>query len=496
MKAATTTTDEQKHKAQEKFDPAKINDEYFPDLERIARQVAKSYIDQGNVNLHLDELVCWALFKLAKINHRIVEKKTLGFPTRGDFFSYWKVTCVNAVKGAVQKQTRTTKRTGYTEHKQPTEFVDEEGLLEQDRYVTPKAKIVHIDDEEAQCQLGDEGDSVEVMTTELDAENFKAYLTPLEVLVFENLQAPRAEGFWYYISETGKMPANVTTHTVRNRHSASGLGISEALYNETIASIQSKFLAMKSETDIQFYQALAELESIFDVGPVPRNIDKLVIRRLFTVACIRNVDLMTARVTELMGIIEAKIPFKLDKEGGTISCADILHNDSVQACAFGCTYAAECKANVLKHGLNVVVPSLERVNAIKRVPVLAFSTRQDAEATVETLSDDSVTPTQPTAFNDTVLTHLTNHYAKLKIKKNPKTGGDRFGWKIKNKHGKPMIIFTTETIDGNIVLKFCAPTEKIRKHLDDSSKMLKPETSIEDALKIISQHASEAYKRD
>lgn len=348
--------------------------EMMPDLERVMLSVARSYVDDSCMDLHLEELLSYGRAKLGVLVSKGYLEKT---GTRSKFFGLFHRSYKNLVYSLVQKNRGTHKRTG---------------LSSEERRIAGTKNIERsLDSEETPLQVADERDARHTETQEVE-EEYRSLLTPLERLVYDQLIQPnldaclRAE----LDSSVGRRTARPVEIRIREKHLAQGLGFREGderhaeFYREIVAMVQAKVREFRTMTEQERADtsrrqaALLTLCNLFGLQ-IPPITDQSIVRRMLTIAARIQHSKVNAQVAELLLMCGALVP---KMQGGVMACFGVLFQDNKRECN-GCDYRVNCRTVAANYGLDKITLDAKLMGAKGvRTPVVAVgnvSSGTDAE---------------------------------------------------------------------------------------------------------------------
>jgi 6-pyruvoyl-tetrahydropterin synthase len=469
--------------------PLLVLDDMMEDLLKVAISVATTYTDNSCFALNFNDLKAECLKK-------VVDVIKAGWLNRArnrvEFFKIAKTAMNNHVKGIVQRHRFTIKRTG---HRAP------------DRNDPTAVNIkpdVSLDDPDVHLQVSSTEDTSCSFDQEL-LEDLKVFLTPLELLVLEQLADPNpgAYMFSYLGTARGRKKNEPLSVKLSHQHMAEGLGISIELFAELHQSIKQKYVEKimnNKPEDVRFNSALSTLENIFGVQ-IPRSTDRVIVARLFTICARDQLEKVNGDVGTLLSIVGAKPP---QMDGDRLSCFGVLFQKNNRTCT-SCGLRTACQTEALNYGLGEITLSPKLLGSRNvRTPVLTDQqpsidstmskpSASDLPASPAPENKPAPTPASgpftPTERDEALLVHLRDKYKQIKF------GVDTY---YAHKDGKPKCVFYIGKEGEPFELRFCKPSEVIKKILVRKvrSFYLPPEMTAEDAIKIIDQHADETFQKE
>lgn len=351
-----------------------VLEEMMPDLDRVMLSIARNYVDDSCMDLHLEELLSHGRAKLGALVHKGYLQKT---GTRSKFFGLFQRSYRNLVYSLVQKNRGTHKRTG---------------LSSEERRATGVKNVERsLDSEEAPLQVADEHNARHSETQEVE-EEYRALLTPLERLVFDQMIQPNLDACLRAELDcsVGRRIARPVEIRIREKHLAQGLGFKEnderhtEFYREVVAMVQAKIREYRTMNEQERAEqsrrqaALLTLSNLFGLQ-IPPNTDQGLIRRMLTVAARIQHNKVNAQVAELLQMCGALVP---KMQGGVMACFGVLYQDNKRECN-GCDYRVNCRTVAANYGLDKIVldPKLMGAKGV-RTPIVAVgkvSSGTDAE---------------------------------------------------------------------------------------------------------------------
>lgn len=447
-----------------------ILDEMMPDIENVIFSIAKKYTDQSCPALHTDELVGEGRMKLAKC---ITDGWMDRAQTRVEFFKILKTAVNNHVKGLVHAHRFTVKRTG---QKPPPR---DQRFLPGTSQASTKPVEISLDDPESHLQVGEDG-AWDDAHCDLE-EDIMSVLSPLERLVLRQQVDPNAETLCYATVDAhfNRKPGSVDIR-IKDVHQAQGIGISVELWRQCVESIKQKTIRMQEEElNPQKNAAIQQLATIFNVQ-VPRSLDMMVVRRLFTLAARDNAELVNSQVVDLLRLIGARPPEV--RHSGTVACFGVLFKQNHQSCA-NCGLKVACEAECANYGLSSITVDQRMLGSRGvRTPMLTASAPASSEAVVR----DSVARGRDTE----VLSYVTEHFTSVRY--------DKWTY-FKHKQGGSKSVFRVESGENALSgqVSFCKPSDALKPRLEKQRKgsyFVPAGLSYDEAVELVNEHASQTLK--
>lgn len=449
-----------------------VLEEMMPDIERLISSVATRFTDNTTPHLQHDELVGDGRLKLAElITKGAVDKQF----SRSDFFKFFKSCIQNMVRSKVQKYRFTEKRTGvkpppkherqYASGKTEDDHAAH-GALHEDYH---KQVELSLDDEELGLQVPDAGYRVESVHELL--EDYESFLTPIEKMVLRQMLDANDAAYCYaYIEATyGRTKSVSLDLAITDECRAYGLGISIALYKETVLSIRKKVLERKSMNEEQrtrYNVALAQLKQVFGLQ-IPPELKEMHIRRLLTMAAREQHQKVNPQVAELLESVGAKVPKVMANKN--LQCFGVLWQDGHRVCK-ACGLKESCHAEAANLGLDEIFLSQEVLGS-RQMRIASFLPKQEIAPDAANLLD-----------NPEIAEHLTQWLTCY-----PRDGKIFYGL-VEN--GQQTMLFAVES--GQ--LRFCGPSTYLQESLKKSGNgWFAPQgMETQEVLDLMDQHIKES----
>ncbi len=193
----------------------------------------------------------------------------------------------------------------------------------------------------------------------------RAQLTPMEFLVYQQLTSPNLFSVTLAKARSDRM---------RSEYLAAGMGMELSTFIFLVGSIKLKIEKYMENPDTlrEHNAAVTALERIFDVQ-VPRSLDALIVRRLFTIAARSQYERVTPDVATLLRSVGAEVPAVNSQ--GNLTCFGVLFAKNHSICAV-CTARAACELRARNSGLDSITisPTLLSARAMVRTPEAGDST--------------------------------------------------------------------------------------------------------------------------
>jgi hypothetical protein len=413
---------------------------------------------------------------------------------RAEFFAFFRTAINNHIRGQVQRYRFTIKRTGI---KPPPK--DQRHLISD---VPTKPIEISLDDVDAHLQVGElvsEGDQASEMLHDLEV-----ILTPLEYLVCRQMYEPNTAS--YLIAELnahrGRLPGKVPIDIhISAECLAEGIGVPYSTYLEVVSQVQEKvkhYLAMQdTETEeTEFNLALAALERVFGVQ-VPRQFDKMVIRRLFTIAARDQYAKVggSPEVQQQLRSIGAKIP---EVRGPTFTCFGVLYQKGNRICE-ACQLKEACHVEAANFGLGEITlsPRLLGARQMRVASLVGVSASAAVSRPVmEAINDDGGVPVEGGSVrDDEVLHYLSENFKATKFER---PGRSEVAYKHRDKppSGERIIFCVAKKGDGQLHLRFSSPSTELEAKLEKrrNGHYLVPSMPANTAIELVEQHAKDTFR--
>lgn len=452
-----------------------VFDEIHTDTEHLIQNVIRPYIDPGCVNLTEEELTSECRVKIAYLFHN---RKHITIRSRHEFFKYLKTALNNHVKGQVQRHRFTLKRTGI----RPPEKGD--FLAEHHKPVE-----ISMDDPESHMQIQEE------LSFDMDEEllkDFCSFLTPLEQLVIQQLCKPNQTTAIHSLIDlwSGRNSTTKISHT----HMALGLGMDLGQFLHIRKQLQDRFkdfMATHTE-DYQWNASVAYLSSIYSVE-VPRGMDRMIVRRLFSLAARNSLKQLTDEVKHHLGQIKARIPVD---NGLGLSCYGIMYDESHSKC-MGCGHRMTCVVETRSLGLDKITPHPTILGRPLRIPTVNVHVGgQSAER------PRTSTRALPTIPNDDIvdergieiINFLDSNFKRAEQSRKDSSDEKIVSYALKGSDvPKSPILWLDKNPDGTMSLRFTKPPKDVADKLvkpTPNGLYLPPSLSAKESIKLIEAHAN------
>lgn len=480
------------------------------DCNGVVSSIARQYTDQTCVELHFEDLVAEGNRKISECIDKGVFERFAG--RRTELFK-WLKTCVNNhVRGLVHRYRGTYKRTGM---RPPAKGDTSWGSR-------PKPEV-SLDDPDMNIRLPQQEAKPSLASFPTIKADMRIILNPVEFLVFKQLVEPDDAALTYATQDSYRGRRGFVELRVTSEHMARGLGLSLEQFLAVQAQVQVKVKAYMSDpspTEVARNAAVTALERVFRLH-IPRSVEPVVVRRLITLAARANPELVDDKVAALLEAAGAKVP-KMDASGN-LACFGVLYQRDHRICAT-CGLKESCAVEAANYGLGEVTlsPKLLGAKALVRIPTftdsppdaakaqlpaplapppgivallgmpLAETPLEDAAASRSRVYRKAVAQTQR---EDEIEAHLYDQFRPVMFAEDL-----YFRHRVSREDGKVRHCFWLGRVDGipggHWALRFCKPSEEIKERLfmHNVSFYLPPNCSINEAIKLIDQHADESYR--
>ena len=477
--------------------------EMWSDIVHLVERIAKTYTDLSTPMLHTDEIVADCYRKLAELIDRDYFASH-NITSRHDFFRMFKTVMNNHVKGLVQRNRFTIKRTGIKPPKKGA-------VLDSETSKSYKPVEISLDDPENTFQLEDSHVSTH---SELDwnelKEDFFRGLTPVEKLVFEQNCAPNDVSL-FYATVDAQRGSKQSSFVVSKANLARGIGLDVTSFDLVLEGLKKKHTVFKNMSDQidgqhnPYNEAISALEKTFNVT-VPqfvRQNEITTVRRLFTVLSRKFVELVTDEVKAHLKVVGAQV---VEFNGNLVRCFGVLHDERDRCCTV-CGVRRSCKSESENFGLDGITidPELRsskdiRVAVLVPQPEEAVTTEavasEPSKATHTTnvssteITDDSLpeVPVTNVASGDTRSASIFNYLVE-NFRRVTDANGEFFCHREKFNQ-----IFCIKKMEP-FMLRFCRPSDGLAAKLNKvgSGYYLNDATSAEEAIRMIDVHSTEKY---
>ena len=459
-----------------------VFDEIVTDTEHLIQNVIRPYIDPGCVNLTEEELKGECRHKIARLLH---DNKDTLISNRYEFFKYLKTALNNHVKGQVQRNRFTLKRTGI----RPPEKGD--FLAEHHKPIE-----ISIDDPESRIQVPEDND-FDTYSELLD--DWSSVLTPLEVLVMNQAVTPNAMAvlyskmdMWGDFVRSGRN----SNLKVSNVHLAIGLGMGIEQFLLIRKQLQAKLKAIMSSQidDYSWNASVAFLSKIYAVE-VPRSTDKTVVRRLFSLASRSMLPKLSDEVRHHLSVVGARIP--VDQGNLALSCFGIMYEDQNAKC-MGCGIKSACVVETRSLGLDKITPHPSILGRSVRTPAVnvdlpEFGTQANPRAMPAIPMDEGVNERSIEIVN-----FLNTNFQRAEQAKKDDSQEKIISYALKHGSKSPILWLGKSSEDGELSLRFTRPSKDLKNKLVQVANgfYLDKNSSVKEAMKLIEALANEKTQTD
>lgn len=464
-----------------------VLDEMMPDLQRVIASVAQDYCDTTTPHLHFDELMGEGNLKLAEIITKgiLISDKC---PTRHSFFAFFKTAVNNHTRSRVQKYRFTEKRTGQKPPPREQRFVPNAAPAEDEAPAPEYHKNVELslDDPDSGLQVPDQHHHGEGDDREIDwgfnptAAEYAYLLTPVEKIVFHEMIMPSAHARCY-AEQDAMRKANHAKVNIKIKfcHMAEAIGLAPELFEEAVLSIRNKIKFYRMSTDetrekeARENAIIAQLKEVFGLH-IPPDIDRMVIRRMLTMAARDQFDKLNPQINELLTEIGAKVPRTIGNE--KLACYGVLFQRNCRQCNT-CDLRHSCAVEAASLGLTKMTFSPKLLGS-RQIRVPAFLPRTSTEITQQISSADEAE----------IISHLDETFERAV------RGGQTYYYHRIGSDKKRRFLFCIER-KAPLRLRLCNPSEELKKRLTGKQKTwCAPETApLSEIIALIEQHGRETF---
>jgi hypothetical protein len=481
-------------------------EDMWDDIKRVIASIARTYTDEGRSVMHYDELFAEGMFKLAVVLDKGWLDKSR---SRVEFFKIFKTSVNNHIKGLVQKNCYTIKRTGV--RPPPRGEVN---------FGTPTKPVeISLNDPDANLQVGEGFDFNGVESRELN-EEILSLLTPVEQLVYNQLISPNIECLTIseYESYRGRKPGSVKVRVTYD-HMAAGLGMDCGMFMGLLEKIRGKvknYMENGIDHDINYNAAVAGLKQLFEVQ-YPENspsIEPVVIKRMFTFAAWKESKKVfeNEKAVEWLKIVGAVPPTKRVKsDPENLKCFGIMFDAGHKICQ-SCGIKQSCQAEVTNNGLDKVVisPKVIPLSKRTRIPHIVPNDSDENDmmeavnaAASPSFIEDGAAPVSEHSDgrDDEIKEYVRQNFRYCPIMvKGEKQEYFRHKENIPGEDGekgKIKYIFWAKDWekDTPIVLRICSPSQELEGVLQKQGRSwyIPASMSADEAIKIIDRHAKDKF---
>lgn len=439
--------------------------EMMPDIERMARSISQFRADSTCYALNQDDLVAECFLKLSAI---LTKNRLRSIRTREEAFRFIKTVFNNHIKGLVARHRKTLKRGCLRVNS------DEEESPALSRYPTTVKNVdMTIDDEDHPVHLAVNEDNYSEAQFVRD---IAPMLTKTELLVLEEYREPCDRTLIYaqIDASVGRRSSDGLSITISDKHHAAGLGLDLPVLVKILASIRQKIndIRMNDATpsQIAYNQAIIRLEQLLDLK-IPASLDKIVVRRLLTLAAVDQFDKIAVNVSARrdLNLVGAKIP---EQRAGTLACFGILYQRNSRTCC-ACGLNTACAAEAANFGLNEVTldPRL-LASKIARVP---------------TIVANNETPPVLTEKDEEISVYLYEHF-------DIKAAADKWSVRHRDANGLVAVVHFRPDFELEII----QPTDGVTARLSarGSQFFVPNDLTASEVIDIIGTHASSMFCND
>lgn len=467
-------------------------DSTFADVERLIHTLCHQYTDQTCVQLHTDELIgnLWE-----KYSRLLAHKDIFRFTNRVEFFRYVKTALHNHIRGLVQRYRFTQKRTGISsdQRRRNEELGSHESM---------KPIEISLDDDEAHLQVGQESFICDEAFEHELISHIEAHLNPIERFVFQQLRLQSLEAAVQMELESArgrKTGGNARKFDI-DATMAKGVGLPQEVWDQVVQQVKRKVLPLMkdeapSSVEVQYNKALTELEALFGVQ-VPRSLDKIDVRRLFTVAAREQFNKVghDDQVQQNLKTVGALVP---ETHGLTMACYAVLYNAGEKVCQ-ACQINAQCR-NAANHFGFVDIPYITTAS-------LPRSGQDRYDRYTRTAHLLPIAPKENIIFDETPSSPLVHSERDTEILlwlkdhcsfSDDCRAGHRPQRLYRPKSGPGPVIFSQFLQSTTFELRVCAPSDALKSRLVriKNGYYLSADLDATTAIQILDAHISERTLR-
>jgi len=466
-----------------------VLDEMMPDLQRVIATVAQNYCDTTTPHLQFDELMGEGNLKLAEL---ITKDKLRDLPCRVDFFKYFKGAVNNHARSRVQKYRFTEKRTGQKPPPREQRFLPTVPVKpgeEEDHDAAPeyhKNVDLSLDDPDLALQVPDQHHQSDGDDRDVDwgfgptSADYAFHLTAVEKLVFHEMIAPGAHARCYAEQDAlRKANHGKLCIKIKFAHMAEGIGLAPELFEEAVLSIRNKIKAYRMLTEDQQEKearenaTVAQLKQVFGLQ-IPPDIDRMVVRRMLTMAARDQFDKLNAQINEMLTEIGAKVPRSIG--GDKLACYGVLYQKNCRQCNT-CDLRHSCAVEAANLGLTKMVQS-PRLLGSRQQRIPAFLPRVSSEVSAAISSADKAE----------IISHLDEIFQKAE------RNGQTYYYHHVGTDRKRRYLFCVERT-APLKLRFCNPGDSLKKRLVGKQKTwcAREDAPLSEIIALIEQHGKETF---
>lgn len=307
-------------------------------------------------------------------------------------------------------------------------------------------------------------------------------LTPVEFLVYQQLVAPN--------------PATLAICKARHvtpgvEHLAEGVGMPSELFVQVMVSVRQKISSMSTkESQAPNSTSIRALEKVFSVH-VPRTLESVIVRRLFTIAARAQYDKVNEQVGILLRSVGAEVPML--NTSGNLACFGILYARNHRVCS-ACAARIACAVKAANYGLENVTLSPKLF-----APRASVRTAEAGELPAEELHSEKRVPTPPMSEReDELRSYLQQNFRAIEVfreqyythKARP---ADTKARNIVWVGSRPFP--TGGDFNPAFMVRFCNPSARVASQLIKvaNSFYVKESMPVGEVIKLIDLHANELF---
>ena len=275
---------------------------------------------------------------------------------------------------------------------------------------------------------------------------------------------------------------------VTQLHMAYGLGMAIETFSEIRKQIQIKLknFMSSSNDDYTWNASVTFLSRVFSVE-VPRSTDKVVVRRLFSLAARSTLTKVTQEVHHHLSIIGARLPVD---QGMAMSCFGIMYDEQNAKC-MGCGVKSSCVVETRSLGLDKITPHPSILGGRNRVPAINVDVplNESASRTMPLIPQD-------TAINERsieIVNFLNANFKRAEQARKDNSQEKIVSYALKQGSKSPILWLSKSNDDSDLSLRFTRPSSTLKKKLVQVANgyYLDKNTPVKDAIKLIEALANE-----
>jgi hypothetical protein len=280
---------------------------------------------------------------------------------------------------------------------------------------------------------------------------------------------------------------------------ALGIGMELGQFLLIRKQLQEKFkdfMATQTE-DYQWNASVAYLSSVYSVE-VPRGMDKMIVRRLFSLAARNSLKNLTDEVKHHLEHIKARIPVD---NGLGISCFGVMYDESHSKC-MGCGHRTTCVVETRSLGLDKITPHPTILGRPLRIPAVNVQVGEAPSNERPRVSSKAL----PAIPNDDlvdersieIINFLDANFKRAEQSRKDNSDEKIVSYALKGSDvPKSPILWLDKNPDGNMSLRFTKPPKDVASKLvkpTPNGLYLSPSSSAKEAIRLIEAHANHKSK--